>query len=87
MAIWAPVFPSQSRTVLSPDAEASLMPSAENTTELMELKCPSRVLMCVPVFPSHSRTVLSVDAEASLEPSSEKVTELTELECPSSVAI
>jgi hypothetical protein len=81
----APVAASQSRTVPSPDADASRVPSAENATDLTEPVCPSSVCSGAPVAASQSRTVRSSDADASRVPSAENATDETHSVCPVSV--
>ncbi len=75
----APVAASQSRTVLSSDADATSLPSGEKATDVDRTReWPSSV--CTerrPVAASQSRTVLSSDADATSLPSGEKATELT----------
>ena len=80
-----PVRASRSRTVLSPDADATSWPSGEKTTALTKAEWPSSVLQQDPVLASQSWTVPSNDADAMSWPSGEKTTALIELEWPSSV--
>jgi hypothetical protein len=82
---YLPVAASHSRTVLSPDADATSWPSGEKATALTQSEWPSSVLRHLPVAASHSRTVLSPDADATNCPSGEKATALTREEWPSSV--
>jgi hypothetical protein len=76
---------TQSRTVMSYDADATSCPASEKATAVTSLEWPSNVLRHVPVAASHSRTVLSSDADATSCPSGEKATAVTSLEWPSSV--
>ena len=80
-----PVAASQSRTVLSSDADASSLESGEKATDRTESRCPSSVCCSAPVAASQSRTVLSLDADASSLESGEKATDRTQLLCPLSV--
>jgi hypothetical protein len=66
---------SQSRTVLSYDADASSLESGEKATERTRSLCPSSVCCSAPVAASQSRTALSYDADASSLESGEKATE------------
>ena len=50
---------SQSRTVPSPDADATSLPSGEKATALTEPEWPSSVCSGEPVLASQSRTVSS----------------------------
>jgi hypothetical protein len=61
--------------VLSPDADASVLESWENATELTQLLCPLSVAVQAPVAASQSLTVLSPDADASVLESWENATE------------
>ncbi|KAK2754608.1 hypothetical protein CKAH01_17405 [Colletotrichum kahawae] len=81
----APVAASQSRTVWSPDADATTWPSGEKATAQTEDVWPSSVCRGAPVAASQSRTVLSCDADATTWPSGEKATAQTEFVWPSSV--
>ena len=86
----APVAESQSRTVLSSEADATSLPSGEKATALTSSKWPSSVCSAAPVAKSQSRTVLSrenmpPEADATSLPSGEKATVLTPFEWPSSV--
>src|ERR1700735_1415875 len=81
----APVVASQSRTVVSYEADASTLPSGEKATALTELLWPSSVCFQAPVVAFQSRTVLSYEADARTLPSGEKATAKTELLWPSSV--
>src|ERR1700719_1565174 len=80
----APVVASQSRTVLSNEADARTFPSGENATALTERPWSS-VCFQPPVVVSQSRIVLSPEADARTFPSGEKAIALTESLCPSSV--
>jgi hypothetical protein len=71
------VATSHSLTVLSPDTDASYLPSGEKATALIRLEWPSTVYSNASVTASHSLTVLSPDADASCLPSGEKATALT----------
>src|SRR5881227_4467220 len=68
----SPVCPSQSRTVLSTEPEASFCPSGDQATPLTPSVWPSRVCSSLPVCPSQSHTVLSAEPEASLCPSGDQ---------------
>ena len=70
-----PVAASQSLTVLSSDADASVFESGENATELTLSLCPLSVAVQLPVAASQSLTVLSPDADASVFESGENATE------------
>ena len=70
----APEPASHSLTVLSSDADASVLPSGEKATALTAYKWPSSVYSTAPDPASHSLTVLSHDADASVLPSGEKAT-------------
>src|SRR2546423_916701 len=72
-------------TVLSPDADATSLPSGENATELTESEWPSSVCSAAPVTASQSLIVSSNDADATTLPSGENATDLTQPEWPSSV--
>ena len=87
VAVQLLVAASQSLTVLSRDADASVFESWENATELTQPLCPSSVAVHLPVAASQSLTVLSRDADASVFESWENATDQTELLCPSSVAV
>jgi hypothetical protein len=69
------VAASQSRTVLSPDADASSLESGEKATDRTQLLCPSSFCSSALVAASQSRTVLSPDADASSLELGEKATE------------
>jgi len=77
--------------VLSPLALATVVPSEEKVTELIEshnnLECPVRVLSTLPDATSHSLMVLSPLALARILPSGEKATDSTELEWPLKLVI
>ena len=66
----APVVESQSLTILSHDADASVLPFGKNVTALTILEWPSSVRRVAPVVESQSLTVLSTDADTSILPSS-----------------
>src|ERR1700722_17077447 len=83
--LWAPVAVSQSRTVPSSEADASVVPSGEKATARTGSLWPSSVFLWAPVAVSQSRTVPSYEADASVVPSGEKATALTEPLWPSSV--
>ena len=59
-------------TVLSSDADASILPSGEKTTALTDPEWPLSDCSTAPDPVSHSLTVLSYDADASVLPSGEK---------------
>jgi hypothetical protein len=73
----APLLASHTLTVLSCDADASLLESCEKATDLTELLWPSSVCRHAPLLASHTLTVLSLDADASLLESCEKATDQT----------
>ncbi len=79
------VSTSQSGTVWSSEAEASLFPSGEKATTTSQPEWPSSVLRDAPITASESRTVQLSEAEASCLPSGENVTALTQSEWPSSL--
>jgi hypothetical protein len=81
----APLLASQILTVLSLDADASLVESCEKATELTKSLWSSSVCRHAPLLASQILTVLSLDADASLVESCEKATELTLSLWPSSV--
>jgi hypothetical protein len=81
----APVVASQSRTVWSPEADASRVPSVEKATDVTQAVWPSSVCSDAPVVASQSRTVWSPEADASRVPSVEKATDVTLAVWPSSV--
>src|SRR5206468_966103 len=66
---------SQSLTVWSLPAEASVRPSGLKRTDSTRLVCPRRVPHSLPVVASHTLTVLSRLAEATALPSGLKPTE------------
>ena len=68
---------SHSLTVLSYDADTSLVESCEKATETIVLLWRVSVCRHAPLLASHSLTVLSCDADASLVESCEKATEVT----------
>ena len=74
----APVAASQSLTVLSFDADASVFESWENATDMTKLVWPLSVAVQSPVAASQSLMVLSCDADATVFESWENATELTE---------
>src|SRR5438477_299693 len=86
VASQAPVAASQSRTVLSSEADASRRPSGENATALTQSLWPLSVASHAPVAASQSRTVSSSEADASRRPSGENATALTQSLWSSSVA-
>ncbi len=75
------VAASQSRTVVSFDADASSLESGEKATDQTQPLCPLSVCCSEPVTASQSRTVVSSDADASSLESGEKATDLTQLLC------
>lgn len=87
VAVQAPVVVSQSLTVRSSDAEASMAELCENATEWTLLLWPSSVAVQAPVIVSQSLTVQSSDAEASIAESCENATDWTQSLWPSSVAV
>ena len=70
----APVAESQSLIVLSPDADATSLPSGKNATPLTQPEWPSSMRRAAPVAESQSLTVLSPDADATSLPSGENAT-------------
>ena len=82
-----PVPASQSRSIVSFDADATSWPSGEKATALTEYEWPSSVLRQNPVPASQSRSVLSDEADATSWPSGEKTTAPTPPEWPSRVCI
>jgi hypothetical protein len=81
----APNRPSHSLTVLSPEADASSLPSGENATAETQSEWPLSVCRAAPDRPSHSLTVLSSEADDSSLPSGENATAVTQPEWPLSV--
>ncbi|KAJ3469715.1 hypothetical protein MRS44_003780 [Fusarium solani] len=79
-----PVFAFQIRTVPSLEADATIVESCENTTELTSLLWPSSTCPHFPVFAFQIRTVLSSEADATIVESCENTTDLTSLLWPSS---
>lgn len=69
-----PVAASQSRTVSSSEADASVRSSGEKVTLLTWLLWPLSVCIARLVAASQSRTVLSAEADASVRQSGEKAT-------------
>ena len=63
---------SQSRTVVSCEADAISLPSGEKAIALTSPKWPSSVLQHNPVSVSQNRTVVSYDTDAIILPSGEK---------------
>ena len=76
---------SQSRTVLSFEADASVLPSGEKAMAVTEPLWPVSVCWWAPVAGLQSRTVLSSEADASVLPSGEKATAVTQPLWPVSV--
>lgn len=70
----APLLKSQILTVLSRDADASLIESCEKATDLTALLWPSSVCRQAPLTVSHSLRVALYDAKASVVESCEKAT-------------
>ena len=81
-----PVATSQSRTVASLDAEASVRPSGLKATEVRFLVWPVRTARVVFSATSQSRAVMSSLAVASHRPSGLKATERTQPVWPSKLA-
>ena len=77
---------SQSRTVASLDAEASVLPSGLKATQFTLLVWPVRMARVVFVATSQSRAVWSSPAVASHRPSGLKATERTRPVWPSRLA-
>jgi hypothetical protein len=71
---------SQSRTVMSSDADATSWPSGEKATAQTGREWPSSVPRTAPVVASQSRTVMSLDADATSWLFGEKATAETESE-------
>ncbi|KAJ4263213.1 hypothetical protein NW764_016194 [Fusarium oxysporum] len=65
------------RTVLSPEADATIVESCENTTDTSQF-APYRRQRPMPPSSSRIRTVLSEEADATIVESCENTTELTE---------
>ena len=61
----APLLASQILTVVSHDADASLVESCEKATDMTSLLWPSSVCRHAPLLASQILTVLSHEAEAS----------------------
>lgn len=74
-------------TVLSSDADASILLSGEKAMSLMDPEWPSSICTVASVAALHSLTVLSPDADASSLPSGEKAIALIDAEWPSSVCM
>ncbi|KAF4458401.1 hypothetical protein FALBO_14867 [Fusarium albosuccineum] len=72
------------RTVLSPEADATIVESCENTTDLTQSLWPSSTCSHFPVFAFQIRTVSSSEADATIVESCENTTDLTPLLWPSS---
>ena len=73
-----------SLTVLSYDADATVCPSREKTTDVTQPVWPFNSCTHWPVSVVHSLTVLSSDADATVCPSREKTTTVTRSVWPSS---
>lgn len=69
----------QVRIVLSSDAEAKIVESWENETDLTQLLWPLRIRMHFPDSVYHIRIVLSADAEARSIELYENAIEVTQL--------
>jgi hypothetical protein len=80
-----PLLTSQTLTVMSYDADASLVELCEKATEVTVSLWPAKVCRHAPVLTSQILMVLSLDADASLVESCEKAIELIMLLWPSSV--
>ncbi|KAJ3469750.1 hypothetical protein MRS44_003815 [Fusarium solani] len=76
-SLHTPVFAFQIRTVLSLEADATIIESCENTTDLTSSLWPSSTCLHFPVFAFQIRTVLSQEADATIVESCENTTELT----------
>lgn len=81
----APDLVSHSLIVLSRDADASCLPSCENTTDRTEREWHFSVCCSAPDLVSHNLMVLSSDADASRLPSGKNATDKTEPEWSFSV--
>jgi hypothetical protein len=68
--------------VLSPDADASILPSGEKATALIKREWPLSVRRAAPVAEFQSLTVLSSNEDASILPSGEKATALAKFKWP-----
>src|SRR5208282_226919 len=77
---------SQSFTVLSQEAEATIFPFGLHATLATVSVCPCKVASSLPVAASHTLTVLSAEAEAKVFPSGLHATLKTESVCPWRVA-
>lgn len=73
---------SQSRTVVSKEADANSRPLGEKVTEEIKSEWARRVCCKVPVNVSQSRIVLSKEPDASTWQSGEKATVVTPSEWP-----
>jgi hypothetical protein len=62
---------------LSPEADASILPSGEKATALTLLEWPFSLCCIAPDSASHNLTVSSYEADASVLPSGEKAMALT----------
>src|SRR4051794_16172599 len=82
LALSLPAATAHSLIVLSPLAEASVLPSGLYAMDDTPSVCPLRVAFCLPVATSHSLIVLSLLAEASVLPSGLKATDDTPSVCP-----
>jgi hypothetical protein len=87
VCLWVPMAASQSRTVLSYEADATVVPSGEKATDMTESLWPLRVCLWAPMAASQSRTVLSFEADATVVPSGEKATDMTDSLWPSRVCL
>jgi hypothetical protein len=75
----SPLLASHTLTVLSYDADASLLESCEEATDQTVLLWPSSICRHAPLLASYALTVLLNDANASLLELCEKATKLTVL--------
>ena len=74
--------------MLSSDADATSLPSSENTTVATKFECPSKVCSVIPVGESQSLTELSLDVDATSFPSGENTKPAPNLNAlPESVAL
>ena len=81
----SPVFASQSRRVVSIEAEASRWRSCENATSVIQPSWPSSIFCKAPVSASQRRTVWSSEADASRRPSGKNFAVFTLSSWPSRI--
>src|ERR1700730_16405201 len=80
-----PLSRSQTRSVLSQDAETARRPSGVMATPVTQLLWPSSVRRLWPLSRSQTRSVLSSDAETAQRPSGVMAPPFTQSPWPSSV--